>query len=235
MIYLLRDKNKLMLHMGPEGVKRGIKAEVGRVGWFGFVFRRDVEGFTLNFFAYWNLHISWMSGKWDPDREVKAYGGYVWPKAGEAVWLWGWNGGGSQLDEPGVMKSYPYMDKWFGKTMFSERVVTNVTDWPFEMPEGVYYLDIKIEQAKWSRPWWPFTRKRYRARIEVSDGGEIPVPLKDGTESGTYGETRNMLKSGSLNKLLKAYRFDLIQERRFVAGDPDWRPKDAEIGHDRDQ
>lgn len=231
---LITAKNKLMLHMGEEGVNRGIKIEVGRVGWIGFVFRRDVGGFTLNFFLIGNLHLSWSSGRWDPDQEVKAYGGYIWPKAGEAIWMWRWNGGGSELARAGTMKSYPYMDRWFGKTVFSEKVVTRVLDWPLEMPEGPYYLDVTIERGKWTRPRWPFSRKRYRARIEVSNGGEIPVPLKDGTETGTYGETRNNLKSGSLNKVLRDYKFDLLRERHFVAGDEDWRPKNAEIGKARD-
>jgi len=223
-----RLKHGIMLVTSKDS---GVKLEWGRLGWFGLAVRRDLRGFTLNLFLYFSLHLSFAFHGERSDSEVKTYGGYIWPRAGQAIWLWAWNGGGSEISDPGTYKELNYMDFLFGRPVFTEKVLSNVTDWPLEMPEGPYYLDIRIERAKWKRPRWPFSSKKYRARIEVSEGKEIPVPTDDhGGESGTYGETRNDIKSGSLNRLLRSYKRDLIMERKFVTGDADWRPKDAEIG-----
>lgn len=208
---------------------RGLKLEWGRLGWFGAAFRRDLRGFTLNFFLYWNLHISFAYSQEKPDSEVKTYGFMIVPRDLMLILQWAWTGGGSEVSKPGTFKQINYGDILLGEPVFAERVVTNVLDWPFEMPEGPYYLDVKISEGAWKRPRSPFTRRLYRAVIVVSDGGEIPVPLQGGEESGTYGETRQGLKTKSLRRILKAYRRDLIEERRFVAGDADWRPKNAEI------
>lgn len=208
---------------------RGLKLEWGRLGWFGAAFRRDLRGFTLNFFFYFNFHLSFAYSQERPDVEVKTYGGMIVPRDQMAIWQWAWTGGGSEVSDRGLFKQFLYGDFLLGEPVFTESVVTDVKDWPFEMPEGPYWLDVKISQGAWKRPRSPFTRRLYRAVITVSDGGEIPVPLQGGEETGTYGETRQGLKTKSLKRILRAYRRDLIEERRFVAGDADWRPKNAEI------
>lgn len=203
---------------------RGVKLEWGRLGWFGFAVRRDLRGFTLNFFLYWNLHISFAYSQGSPDTEVKTYGLMIMPREMLVVWQWAWTGGGSEVSKPGTFKQWAYGDAILGEPVFAER---NLGEFKrvLEMPEGPYWLDITLDEGSWHRPRSLFTRRQYRARIVVENGGEIPVPTSKTEESGTYGETRNGLSTRSLDKIVADYKRDLMMERKFVAGDEYWRPK----------
>lgn len=203
---------------------RGLKLEWGRLGWFGAAFRRDLRGFTLNFFLYFNLHISFAYSQERPDSEVKTYGFMLVPREMMMILQWAWTGGGSEVSKPGKFKQWAYGDQLFGEPVFAERQVGEYRR-VMEMPEGPYWLDIILDEGSWKRPRSPFTRRQYRARIVVENEGEIPVPLENGEESGTYGETRNGLKTRNLDKIIKDYKKDLMMERKFVAGDEFWRPK----------
>ena len=203
---------------------RGLKLEWGRLGWFGAAFRRDLRGFTLNFFLYFNLHISFAYSQEKPDSEVKTYGFMIVPRDLMLILQWAWTGGGSEVSKPGKFKQWAYGDQLFGEPVFAERQVGEYRR-VMEMPEGPYWLDIILDEGSWKRPRSPFTRRQYRARIVVENEGEIPVPLENGEESGTYGETRNGLKTRNLDKIIKDYKKDLMMERKFVAGDEFWRPK----------
>lgn len=231
---LYREKKRLIITTMKEGaeLERGwaLKFEWAKVGFIGFVFRRDLRGFTLNFFAWWSLHVSLaIAGSEKPDAEVKLYGGYLVPRDSVVTWMWRFNGGNSQVSDPGLYREWNYADALLGRPAFSERSLGTFQR-VLEMPEGPYWLKITLDEGSWKRPRWPWARRQYRARLEVEDEGEIPVPMPDGKESGTYGETRNGLKSRNLEKILKDYKRDLIEERRLVTGDADWRPSNAEIG-----
>ncbi len=221
-----RDKHRLFIKNGKtdDGISRGVKIEWGKLGWFGFAYRQDPNGFTLNFFAYWNLHISFASGRYNPDGEVKTYGGMIVPQEKIITWQWAWTGGGSEVSKPGTFKQFAYGDILLGEPVFSERRI-GVFEKKLEMPEAAYGLEITLDEGSWKRPRSPFTRRQYRARILVADDREIPVPLSETEDSGTYGETRNGLKTRNIEKILKAYKHDLLEERRFVGGSYDWRPK----------
>lgn len=203
---------------------KGLKLEWGRLGWFGAAVRRDLRGFTLNFFLYWNLHISFAYSQERADSEVKTYGGMIVPAEMVMIWQWAWTGGGSEVSKPGTFLQWAYGDTLLGEPVFSERSLGTFKR-VLEMPEGPYWLDITVDEGSWKRPRSPFTRRVYRARIVVENEGEIPVPLEGGEESGTYGETRNGLKTRSLDKIIKAYKRDLMMERKSVTGDEYWQPK----------
>lgn len=205
---------------------KGLKLEWGRLGWFGFAFRRDIRGFTLNLFLYWNFHVSFAFLAARDDVEVKTYGGFIMPREQLAVWQWAWTGGGSEINAPGTFKEFPYGDFILGRKQFAERTVGNFQR-KLEMPEGVYGLEIQLDEGSWKRPRSPFTKRMFRARIQVADDREIPVPLDDkGAESGTYGETRNALKTSNIDKIVADYKHDLMEERRWVGGSYDWQPKE---------
>lgn len=207
---------------------RAVKLEWGRLGWFGFAFRRDLRGFTLNFFLYWNLHISFAYtpiDSIDQKREVKTYGGMIIPASQTAIWQWAWTGGGSEVNKPGIFREFAYGDIILGAPVFAERSIGTFRR-ELEMPEATYMIDVTVDEGSWKRPRSPFTRRLFRAKIEVADQGEIPVPTSETEESATYGETRNGLKSGSVSKILKDYKHDLMEERKFVGGSYDWRPGD---------
>jgi len=205
--------------------ERGVKLEWGRLGWFGFAVRRDLRGFTLNFFLYWNLHISFAFSQEKADTEVKTYGGMIVLREMVATWQWAWTGGGSEVSKPGTFKEFAYGDAIFGEPVFAERNIGTFKR-VLELPEGPYWLEIVLDEGSWKRPRSPFTRRVYRAKIVVDNEGEIPVPTDaNGGETGTYGETRNGLKTRNLEKIVAAYKRDLMMERKFVAGDEYWRPK----------
>lgn len=207
-----------------DGISRGVKIEWGQLGWLGFAFRKDPNGFTLNFFVWFNLHISFASGRYNPDGEVKTYGGMLMLREMLATWQWAWTGGGSELSKPGTFKQWNYGDAIFGEPAFTSYDKPTVYE-KLEMPEGNYGLDITVGEGKWKRPRSPFTKRLFRARIQVADDREIPVPLEGGEESGTYGETRNGLKTGNVKHIIADYKHDLMEERKFVGGSYDWRPK----------
>ena len=190
---------------------KGLKLEWGRLGWFGLAFRRDLRGFTLNFFMYFNFHISFAYSQERPDSEVKTYGVMLMPVQQMITLQWAWTGGGSELSKPGTFKEFRYGDVLLGEPVFAERQVGEYRR-VMEMPEGPYWLDIILDEGSWKRPRSPFTRRVFRAKIEVTDGGEIPVPLENGEETGTYGETRNGLKTRNLDKIIKDYKRDLMME-----------------------
>lgn len=204
---------------------RGVKLEWGNLGWLGFAFRRDLRGFTLNFFVFFNLHISFAYSQGSADREVKTYGGFIMLREMLAVWQWAWTGGGSEISKPGTFKQWNYGDALLGAPAFSSHDRPAV-EHKLEMPEASYGLLVTVGVGEWKRPRSPFTKRLYRARIQVADDREIPVPTDaDGGESGTYGETRNGLKTGNVAKIVDDYKFDLMEERKFVGGSYDWKPK----------
>jgi len=218
---IFRDKRKLILKIGEH---RGIKLEWGTLGWLGFAYRQDPNGFTLNFFLIVNLHLSYASGKDLGDREVKTWGGFLMPKQMIATWQWAWTGGGSEMSSPGTFKEWNFGDQIFGAPVFTESTMgTFLRD--LEMPEATYPLEITVDQGAWKRPRSPFTRRVWRAKIEVADGGEIPVPMPEGEDSATYGETRNDTKTPLPTRIMEAYKRDLMEERRIVGGSYDWQPK----------
>lgn len=228
---LYREKQRLILTTMKEGeeLERGwaLKFEWANVGFVGFVFRRDLRGFTLNFFAWVSLHISLATaGPVDPEAEVKLYGGYLVPRHALATWMWRFNGGGSQLSDAGVYREWNYGDAILGVPVFSERSHGTILK-KLEMPEASYGLEVTIDEGTWKRPRWPLARRRYRARIQVADEREIPVPLPEGKESGTYGETRNNLTTKNVDTIIADYKRDLMEERKFVGGSYNWRPKEA--------
>lgn len=219
------DKRKLIIATKNDSA---VKIEWGRLGWLGLAFRRDLRGFTLNFFLYFNFHISVAYGVPKPETEVKTWGGFIMPREMLAVWQWAWTGGGSEVSkDAGTFREWNYGNAILGKQQFGERSLGTFTR-KLEMPEGNYGLEITLDEGSWRRPRWPFVKRMYRARIQVADDREIPVPLDDkGQESGTYGETRNGLNTRNIDKIVKDYKFDLMEERRWVGGSYDWRPKEV--------
>lgn len=141
--------------------------------------------FACGLFALW---FHWEPAKWrevkDRSYQLSWHGGGIWGQ-------WGTNQWGDMED----WSSPPWWRRWhfdpmdflFGRQKYTARDLdTVVTTVP--APEGAYPASIRFFESTWTRPrwpWWPLTRRRDRADIELQK--PVPIPGK-GENSWDCGE-----------------------------------------------
>jgi hypothetical protein len=120
-------------------------------------------------------------------------------------------------------------DILFGRPVYSERVLkTSRVEVP--MPEAVYPAEVKIEEATWKRPRWPWPLRRIRAKITPDT--PIPFPGK-GENSWDCGEdaTHSMTCNATNEQEAVAKLVASVLNDRYRHGGKNWRP--AAVKHGR--
>jgi len=122
------------------------------------------------------------------------------------------------------------IDFIFGRTTYSE---IPISDHKVEipMPEAVYPATVRLVEAQWRRPRWPFVWYRVR-RAEVTPDKGIPFPGKgenswDCGEDATYSLTCvASTVEESIGKMVES-----VMRSRLRHGGPKWRPSEASISN----
>jgi hypothetical protein len=116
------------------------------------------------------------------------------------------------------------VDFIFGKTKYSEIPISECNV-EVPMPEGVYPAKIRLLEAQWKRPRWPFTWLRSR-RAEVTPLKPIPFPGK-GENSWDCGEdaTHSMICSADTVEEAIGKMVASVMRDRMRYGGSKWRPQ----------
>lgn len=116
------------------------------------------------------------------------------------------------------------LDFIFGRTKYSEIPISeHVVEIP--MPEGPYKATVKMAEARWRRPRWPFIWTRLR-RAEVTPLMPIPFPGK-GENSWDCGEdaTHSMTCGAeTVDEAIGKMVASVMRDRRRNGGE-NWRPQ----------
>lgn len=115
-------------------------------------------------------------------------------------------------------------DWLFGKAKYSEREISQETRWIKPFPNEEYSVHIRLYEAIWKRPRWPFPKKVRRADVEAKEG--IPIPGKgenswDLDDTAVWSSTCNAHSAQeAIHDVLK-----FVKQRRERYGCPNWQPE----------
>ena len=116
-------------------------------------------------------------------------------------------------------------DVFLGRADYSTRILkTSRVEVP--MPEANYSATVKIEEATWKRPRWPWPLRHIRA--EITPDVPIPSPGK-GENSWDCGEdaTHSMTCAATNEQEAVAALVKSVLDDRYRHGGKDWRPANA--------
>ena len=160
-------------------------------------------------------------------RKAEKYGngrdiGFHWMEGSLFINLWSdpmeWR---SQDPKWGSFTICP-SDILLGKRKYSERELRTDTRM-LTLPERTYPVQIKLMEATWKRPRWPFPDKIVRASVEVEGG--VPVPGKgenswDCGEDAIYSST---MPAKTFDEALSGLYASVMRDRERYGG-KNWLP-----------
>lgn len=116
------------------------------------------------------------------------------------------------------------VDFIFGRTKYSEIPILEV-EAEVPMPEAVYPSMVKLVEAQWRRPRWPFVWRRI-LRAEITPKTPIPSPGK-GENSWDCGEdaTHSLTCTASTVEEAVGKMVQSVMRSRLRYGGKKWRPE----------
>ncbi len=114
-------------------------------------------------------------------------------------------------------------DFFFGSSRHSSRVLEE-HDVEIPMPEGVYGAHVKLTEATWTWPRWPWAHRVLRAEIEIPGG--VPHPGK-GENSWDCGEDATYSMTCTARNRWEAIAavVESSMRSRLLYGGKNWRPE----------
>jgi hypothetical protein len=178
----------------------------------GFSFHLGLEGFFPRKWKTWDLGRS---------CGVRIHSGALW------VDVWRDENGWSR-DMPWYAKGRHFdpVDFLLGRSKYSERTLDgrNAT---ISMPEADYPVTIRLYEASWKRPRWPFPRRIIKAEVKSEKG--VPVPGK-GENSWDCGEDAifsSTFPCGGFEEAAAEFARGALSTRGKYGG-LNWRPAEAD-------
>lgn len=118
-----------------------------------------------------------------------------------------------------------------GRQNHAEEVLST-EDVEIGMPEGAYAATVSMIERTWTRqrwPWWPLTKRRMTAKVDVPDG--IPHPGK-GENSWDYGDDALYglsCPARTVEEAIGRVVESATRDRRRYGG-AHWKPKPEAVG-----
>lgn len=144
---------------------------------------------------------------------------------GGALWVDFWRDeNGWSRDMPWYAKGWNFdpADFFLGRRKYEERTLDGRPA-DITMPEGSYPVTIRLYEATWKRPRWPFPLRLLRAEVKSESG--VPIPGKgenswDCGEDAIFGST---FPCASFTEAVASFTHNILSTRGKHGGLA-WRP-----------